>query len=57
MIPNRLLPPRQVNAGQDHERAERLLEPEALSEQYDPCGDAGEGDEVLVDEHPIRPDL
>src|SRR3712207_4602900 len=50
------LAPGQVDPGQQYRRAYRPVDPESLGEEHDARDDPDEGDEVLVDEHPVRPD-
>src|SRR5215203_2736580 len=51
-----LLPSRQIHADEDHEPAYDLVDAKRLSEEHYARGDPHYGDEVLVDEHPVRPD-
>src|SRR5215211_9540211 len=51
-----LLPAGQIDAEQDHNSAGDLIDPQGLAEEHDARRDPDDGDEVLVDEHPIRPD-
>ena len=51
-----LLPAGQIDAEQDHDPADDLIDPQRLAEEHDTRRDPDDGDEVLVDEHPIRPD-
>src|ERR671932_459000 len=48
--------PRQVHTQKDYGAAHDLVRPEALAQEDDARGDAGEGDEVLVHQHPVGPD-
>ena len=51
-----LLSAGQIDAEQDHDSAGDLVDPQRLAEEHDARGDPNDGDEVLVDEYPIRPD-
>src|ERR671920_523250 len=48
---------RQVDAAEDDECADELFESEVLAEEYDARSNTSQGDEVLVDQHPVRPDV
>jgi hypothetical protein len=45
----------QVYAEEDDGPAQQLVYSETLSQEHDARDDAGEGDEVLVDQHPVGP--
>src|SRR5215208_7413347 len=51
-----LLPAGQIDAEEDHDSAGDLVDPQRLTEEHDARCDPDDGDEVLVDEHPVRPD-
>src|SRR4028118_495099 len=50
----RRLPLRQVDAGHDDGGPDQLLRPKTLAEQHYAGADAYQGDEVLVDQDPVR---
>src|SRR5215217_8749421 len=50
-----LLSAGQIDAEEDHDSAGDLIDPQRLSEEHDARCDPDDGDEVLVDEHPVRP--
>src|SRR5215210_3873559 len=51
-----LLPSRQIHADKDHDPAYDLVDAKGLAEEHDTRRNPHYGDEVLVDEHPVRPD-
>src|SRR5215211_4313856 len=51
-----LLPPGQVHTDHDNRSTDDLLDPECLPEEDDPGGYAHRGDQILVDQNPVRPD-
>src|SRR5215208_3874158 len=52
-----LPPPGEVDAKKDNRATQNLVRRETLSEQYHARRHANERDQVLVDEHSVRPDL
>src|SRR5215210_438593 len=54
--PTLLLPPGQVHTDQDNRSTDDLLDPESLPKEDDPGGHAHHGDQILVDQNPVRPD-
>src|SRR3712207_1980001 len=48
--------PGEIHAEEDDHAAHDLIHPELLPEEDDARCDPGEGDEVLVDEHPVGAD-
>ena len=49
------LPPGEVHTEEFYRPAHDLLDPKDLPEEYDPRGDPRDGDQVLVDKHPVGP--